>query len=181
MARCNKSFYALLGIISKGEVSGYDIKQIMDKISQFYWSESNAQIYSSLKLLEEGGYVVSRLEESSGARQCRKYSMTKKGQKKLVDWLLQPCELPKYREELLLKMGLSQHLPITEMIKHVKHYEKNLDERLEYLTEIQKHIDTKHKDRPDKPFLKITYRQIYLVLMAKKQWAQEAAKELKKL
>ena len=100
MARCNKSFYALLGIISKSEVSGYDIKQIMAKIGRFYWSENNAQIYSTLKKLEKDHYVVSRLDESSGARQCRKYTITKKGLKKLVDWLKLPCDFPKYREEL---------------------------------------------------------------------------------
>ena len=57
MARCNKSFYAILGIISKGEVSGYDIKQILLKIGRFYWSESNAQIYPLLKRMEESGEI----------------------------------------------------------------------------------------------------------------------------
>lgn len=178
MARYNKSFYALLGIISKGEVSGYDIKQIMQKIGRFYWSENNAQIYTTLKLLEKLELVVSRLDESSGARQCRKYIMTDKGKKKLIDWLMQPCEFPKYREELLLKMVLSQHLPIEEIIGHVRHYKKCVDERIEYLTAIEKHIHLKHAARPDKPFLLIAYRQVRLVLMAKKQWAQEAIIEL---
>lgn len=181
MARCNKSFFAILGIISKGEMSGYDIRTILEKTSRFYWSESNAQIYPTLKTLEEKGYVVSRVMECSGARQCRKYTITDEGQKKLMIWLEETCEFPKHREEMLLKMTMAQHMPTELILKHVLQYEKEVDERLIYLREVKKHIESHFLNQPRYPFLLITYNHVDLVLKAKKQWVKETVEQLKKM
>lgn len=179
VARCNKSFYAILGITSKTEVSGYDVRKILEKTSKAYWSESNAQIYPTLKLMQEKGLVVSRLDESSGARQCRKYSITEQGQEVLLEWLASPCDFPKYREETLLKLSLGQHQSIEQLIEHIKHYEKALDERIEHLHLIEDHINTAHADRPDKAFLLMTYHHVSMVLHAKKQWVRVTLTQLR--
>ena len=52
MAKENKSIYAILGCLGKREwMTGYDIKQIMQKMSAMYWAENNAQIYPLLKTI----------------------------------------------------------------------------------------------------------------------------------
>ena len=52
MKELSKGGYILLGLLSKEDLSGYTIKKILSRISVFYWSESNAQIYPVLKKLE---------------------------------------------------------------------------------------------------------------------------------
>ena len=37
MNRENKSQYAILGLISKRDMSGYDIKKIIEKMKDFIW------------------------------------------------------------------------------------------------------------------------------------------------
>ena len=179
MPRCNKSAYAILGIIAKGEVSGYGIKKILEKLGQFYWTESNAQIYPTLKQIEVDGLLTSRLDESSGARQCRKYRLTSRGEEELVEWLKQPCDFPKYREELLLKVSLGQFLPSDELVNHINQYIKELEQRIEYLDAIEVHIKTDHSGRPDQPFLLMTHNYLRFIFPAKKQWALETLKQLK--
>ena len=62
MPKCTKSCFVILGLLSKADLSGYDLKQIMSKHAKFYWSESNAQIYPVLKKLEKQELVTSKLE-----------------------------------------------------------------------------------------------------------------------
>jgi PadR family transcriptional regulator, phenolic acid-responsive transcriptional regulator len=179
MARCNKSLYAILGVLSKGEMSGYDIKNVFNKLGKFHWSESNAQIYPNLKKMEAKGCVTSRLDEASGARQCRRYQLTDTGRQNLIEWLEEPCEFPLYREEILLKLSLGHNLPIEKLIAHVEHYKAQLNERLLFLDEIDKHIATTHAGKPQQPFLELVYQHHRLVLPAKIKWCEQTIAALK--
>ena len=93
MSNLNKSSYILLGALSKSNYSGYELKRLVTKVSSFYASESNAQIYPILKKLEEQGLVHSKRDESSGARNKVIYSITKKGHAELTQWLEQDSVL----------------------------------------------------------------------------------------
>ena len=66
MKKINKSEFALLSLLSKKDMSGYDIKQMAGKVAAYHWSESNAQIYPILEKLENKGYVNSYIDEKSG-------------------------------------------------------------------------------------------------------------------
>ncbi len=91
MGTLNKSSYVILGLLSKSDYSGYSLKMRMKKTSDFYWSESNAQIYPVLKKLEELKLVSSKIDASSGARNKRIFSITKKGLSELIKWLENDC------------------------------------------------------------------------------------------
>ena len=50
--------YAVLGLVSFGETSGYDLKQFADRsINYFFWSPATSQIYAELRRLKSLGYV----------------------------------------------------------------------------------------------------------------------------
>lgn len=181
MNRENKSRYAVLGLISKRDMSGYDIKQLIKKISSFYWSESNAQIYPILKKLEAEGLVISKLDKKSGARKKMIYSITSKGLAVLKKWLTQPVELPQYREELLLKLNLGQHLPLDISIQHISEFRDQLHAQLKKLVTIEEHIEKDHKDRADYHYLLMTYNYSRLVIEAKLNWCEQTLKTLTKL
>lgn len=181
MNRENKSRYAVLGYISKREMSGYDIKQIIQRTSSFYWSENNAQIYPILKNLEKEGLVHSRLDKKSGDRNRRIYSITPKGLTHLKKWLEQPVELPQYREELLLKLNLGQHLPADVYIKHLNEFHEQLLLQLKKLSAIEEHIESDHKNKADYPYLLMTYQYSRLTIEAKLKWCEQTLKQLSKL
>ena len=177
MKKANKSCYVVLGLLSKHDLSGYDIKQIASKISRFYWSESNAQIYPVLKKLEAADLVTSHLDESSGARKKRIYKITKKGHEFLMAWLTEPAELTPYREEQLLHLAFAVNLSDSEVHEQLNHYHAQLQDKLKLYDEVIAHIETSHKTRADKRHLLILYDHVKGILDAKISWAKRAMKE----
>ena len=62
---------ALLGLLSLGPMSGYDIRQLIPRSIGHFWSESYGQIYPGLKRLSAAGFVEKKTE-----RQKRKVGST---------------------------------------------------------------------------------------------------------
>src|SRR2546427_12215177 len=56
----------ILGMLRLGKRTGYEIKQIVDVSTRFFWAASYGQIYPELKRLEERGLVGSRSEPTGG-------------------------------------------------------------------------------------------------------------------
>ena len=55
MAKENKTQYAILGILAMSPGSGYDIKKLMNKSTNYFWYEGDSSIYPGLnKLYKEG-------------------------------------------------------------------------------------------------------------------------------
>lgn len=178
MARKNKTQYALLGLLSKRPLSGYDIKAIFAKKAEFYWSESNAQIYPTLKKLEGEGLVSSHLDNSC-KREKRIYDITDKGKTLLMKWLHEPVQHCVYREELLLKLSLGQHLDNDEIEQWIEDYRIDVQSKLVLLGHITKHIDDNHQDMPDQPYLRMVYNFYEHQLNARLTWCDETLKQLK--
>lgn len=178
MTELTKSAYVVLGLISKRPQAGYDIKQIMRKIARYIWSESNAQIYPILKKLEQNKLVTSQLDKTSGARRRCIYTITKKGMEQLKDWLNEPSDPTPYREEVLLKLSLGQHLSKKQLQKILENYKEKLEEQLKEEKEIIKHIETEHEKRPDKPYLLLVYNQIEKILETKIAWCKKILNHL---
>ena len=55
--------YAILGLLSREELSGYDLTGRMKGRVGYFWSARHSQIYPELARLEEGGYVTHSVVE----------------------------------------------------------------------------------------------------------------------
>jgi len=122
MAKENKTKYALLGVLSLGPASGYDIKKYCDVSVAHFWNENYGHIYPVLRQLEEEG-LVDRQTEMSEGKARHVYHMTEKGRTALHDWLSLPSESPPTRYEFLLKMYFSSEIPtsvVTERLEESK-------------------------------------------------------------
>lgn len=179
MIKENKSQYAILGLLSKQSYSGYEMKEKINKIAHFHWSESNAQIYPMLKKLENDGKVCSAIDPSSGARKKRIYQITEAGLDCLKQWLLQPVHQPQYREELLLKLALGEHLPNDKLLTHLNNYVIQLEEKNRLLINMVNHIQNVHANRPDRKYLELTYDYARITIAAKLEWAHQTIAKLK--
>src|SRR2546422_1835431 len=56
----------VLGMLSLGKRTGYDIKQLVDVSTRFFWAASYGQIYPELKRLETQGLVESSSQPTGG-------------------------------------------------------------------------------------------------------------------
>ncbi len=101
----------ILGMISLGNRTGYDIKRVVDKSTRHFWAASYGQIYPELGRLEQAGLVRGR-PEPSGGRARTVYELTDSGREALRGWLASDDE-PTYelRDEGMLKLFFSDSLP----------------------------------------------------------------------
>ena len=101
----------ILGMLSLGKSTGYDIKQFVDKSTRHFWAASYGQIYPELKRLQDAGLIVGR-EEPTGGRPRTVYELTETGRAALDGWL-RSADVPLYelRDEGMLKLFFSDALP----------------------------------------------------------------------
>lgn len=92
MSRKNNTPYALLGLITAGYRTGYDIKQMIDRSLNHFWKISYGQIYPSLKHLTETGWVTAEASAQENKPDKKEYRITKEGQEALQTWLEEPIK-----------------------------------------------------------------------------------------
>jgi PadR family transcriptional regulator AphA len=127
MSRANQSYYAILGILGFGPMSGYQIKMWVDQGVGGFWDVDYKQIYPTLKRFIDEGLATCQ-EEATGKRKSKRYELTAKGHTVLRDWLRQPIADGKHSvNELMLKLFFGHHLPVEQNIEHIKRFqEENL-------------------------------------------------------
>lgn len=102
--------YVILGFLSWGPKSGYDIKGLVDESTRFFWAASYGQIYPELKRLAEAELIEGE-QQAQGGRRRTVYSLTAEGAAHLRDWLAAPPEVFELRDEGLLKLFFASASP----------------------------------------------------------------------
>src|SRR5438067_4991996 len=100
----------VLGMLSLGPRSGYDIKSTVDRSTRFFWAASYGQIYPELRRLEKEGLIRGE-DAPTGARGRRVYELTDLGRQVLEEWLVGPSTTIEYRDESLLRLFFADTLP----------------------------------------------------------------------
>src|SRR4051812_48211871 len=100
----------ILGLLSWGPRSGYEIKATVDRSTRFFWAASYGQIYPELRRLERDGLIEGE-DAPNGARPRRVYRLTDAGRAELERWLLGRDTLVELRDENLLRLFFADALP----------------------------------------------------------------------
>ncbi len=104
----------ILGMVRLGRRTGYDIKQLVDVSTRFFWAASYGQIYPELKRLEQAGLVAGE-DASTNGRQRRAFGLTDAGEAALGDWLRAPeVGVYEFRDEGMLKIFFWDVLDVGE-------------------------------------------------------------------
>ncbi len=116
--------YLLLGMLRLGATSGYAIKRAADSSTRFFWPTSLAQVYPELAELERRG-LVTRRDDSHGARARSAYTITDEGHDALLAWLRSEREAPpQFRDEGLLRLFFADALPQEDRLALVRRLRK---------------------------------------------------------
>jgi DNA-binding PadR family transcriptional regulator len=116
MGSLSPTGYVVLGMLRLGKRTGYEIKQLVDNSTRFFWAASYGQIYPELKKLEAGG-LVRGAADPRGGRQRRAYEVTPAGEEALAAWL-RAGDAPSHetRDEALLKLFFADALEPGEAV-----------------------------------------------------------------
>ncbi len=104
--------HTLLGLLSYGPMTGYDLKKQMDRSTQAFWHAHLGQIYPALKKMAQEGLVEISVVPQEGKPDKKYYLITGAGRTELETWLRQPLDTPpKKKEPALLQLFFSGALP----------------------------------------------------------------------
>lgn len=183
MARKNKTRTALLGILSLGPKSGYDIKKFCDENFAFFWTENYAQIYPTLKQLEEEGLLCKETETRPGNPPRNVYYITDTGRAELNEWLLLPNDPMVFRSELLLKMRFSQDVPISNLIEKLEKaryvYQNDYQAFTERLIDLHLTEIAEHREKPDVHLVMAICKLAERMIKTSIEWYDETIEMLK--
>lgn len=124
--------YVLLELLQEENLSGYEMKKIIDKRMSFFWQESFGQIYPEINKMVQERLIEAYNAGSEGnaKREKIRYKITPSGEKELKMWMEKENEKDTVRSEFLLKMYLSTHENIEEMRWHVIKFKEQSEEKL---------------------------------------------------
>ena len=114
MSNLTPTARVILGMLRVGARTGYDIKQLIDVSTRFFWGASYGQIYPELRKLEAAGLVRGSHDPRGGVSRTA-YELTAKGERVLHEWLTARPEVFEYRDEALLKLFFGDVLSRDEL------------------------------------------------------------------
>lgn len=126
--------FAILGLLSKADKSGYDISsEFKDAIGQF-WSAKHSQIYIELKKLLEEDSVTQYIEMTGIKLERKMYKLTPKGREELQKWLLElDGNIETEKDTFALRLFFLKDIPKDEIPAIFKHQLKIRCEKLSFL------------------------------------------------
>ena len=142
--------YALLGVLSLREMSGYDIKRHFDHAVHFVWNASDSQIYRELRGMERDGLIASRLIQQESKPNKRLYRMTAEGERELDAWLVSPAERPYSKEPFLLRLFFLARVSDNDARKLLEARLNEVESLLDVAAErLRAYADTSRSSQPE--------------------------------
>lgn len=113
--------YILLGSLRYQPMTGYELKQFMDRSTANFWHAKLSQIYATLKSLEADGLIESTVIAQETHPDRRVYTITDAGKSDLDAWLqdvhLEPGQS---KEPLLVKLFFSAHVDKATLLTELR-------------------------------------------------------------
>lgn len=179
MKPLNKSQHALLGLLTLGPGSGYDLNKLADLSLNHFWRESYGQIYPSLKRLEAAGFVVGSKEAQDGKPDRTVYRITAEGEKVFLAGLREPVAPRPPRNELLLKLFFGTHMSRDEVREHLQSFQRRQQDLFETYQGIEQWLETEQAGKPDLPYWLATVSYGRFEAEAHLRWCEQTLELVK--
>jgi DNA-binding PadR family transcriptional regulator len=175
-----KTHYAILGILTFGPQSGYDIKKFIGGSIGHFWQESYGQLYPTLKILVQDQLAEMQVTKNDGKPDKKVYTITDLGRAELKKWLNEPViDLPVLRNELLLKLFFGSETDDQVMQSHLSEIRKVLVSKKETLELIKKQMEIDLSGLPGSKYWLITVLNGIYSYEANIKWVDHSIEILK--
>jgi DNA-binding PadR family transcriptional regulator len=123
-----------LGILTRGEATGYEIKKLFDEDGYHHFVEASfGSIYPALSQLTQDGLVRVRAEAQEKRPDRKVYSITQAGRSQFLASLLKPLPEDRHRSAFVFAMLFSHLLPPERVSELMDVYVRQNEEKLAQL------------------------------------------------
>ncbi len=166
---------SVLGLLSYGEHSGYDLKKAAEAGVGYVWTGAKSHIYAVLPRLVEGGFATTRRVAQERRPDKQVYRITNKGEQAFHEWLEEPVdERAGSRSPFLLKVFFGGKMSKEALVAHVERKREEAAKELAEYREIEERI----RDDERSYFGYVTLRWGLAQAEAWIRWADEILGEL---
>lgn len=130
----------ILGMVLERDLTGYDIKKVIEKSIGVFYKASFGSLYPALKRLTEKG-LLTMYEKPQGGRQKIFYHITKEGQNQFFEWLSLPMDIFEGTNTHLAKVYFFDHLSAEIRECQIFEYEINNRNYLKKLFDLEKEFN----------------------------------------
>lgn len=169
--------YGVLGLLTFGEMSGYDLVKMAEQTIGHFWTPAKSQVYAELKRLAGLGHVTETLVEQDARPDKRVYAITPEGRGALEDWLADPEFVPDtIRSVTLMKVFFGAHAPRDIIVARLKEVIASNQMKLAFLRIAEEEI----KDSEEWLFPYLTLKSGLAHGEATVRWAEESIEMLER-
>ena len=175
--------YAVLGLLNKNEMTGYDLKKIFE---DDFLNANISQIYRELNALEKKGYLSSVIQPQQDRPDKRIYTITPSGKAAFTSWVKKfPDKLNRdIKDEFSLRLLFGSNLEPHELIQEFERLIKQSTKKLEHIKKFQylsqKHLKTMAFFEAEEQHWKFILHRAEIALMGNISWAKDCINELLK-
>ena len=170
---------SLMGLLSLGPMSGYEMRQMMETSTTNFWTESYGQIYPALKTMVKDGLATVE-EQVKDGRAKKVYKLTNAGERRLKKWLGVEIKPQARRNELLLKVFFGDRAEPGAIAAQVVGERERRENDLERYKAALARMETQHSKHPAMPYWRMTVRYGMAEAKAVIAWCDETFAELEK-
>lgn len=163
--------YAVLGLLTFGEMSGYDVLKRAERSIGYFWTPAKSQVYSELRRLRDNGLAEERAVRQEARPDKRLYRITDEGVAALERWLDHgDVEPEQVRSAFLLKLFFGDLMQRSVLVAQLRAMRDQAAATLEELRAIEPRLDV--DGRGFFPYLTLTAGLAHCE--ASRRWADEA-------
>ena len=164
------SAYAILGLLSFGERSGYDLGKFAAQSVGYFFSPAKSQVYAELRRLVRLGYAAEREVRQRRRPDKRLYRITPAGERALRGWLERPEIEPEvFRSPFTLRVFFGHLADPDTLLARLVQARDEAKARLDEYKGIERRI----KDEPEMLFPYLTLKAGMAHAKATIRWTEE--------
>ncbi len=127
----------LLGFLMQGDLTGYELKHLMERSVGFFFGASYGSIYPALKELEGAGLVSSTRVVQSERPNKKVYSIMPEGEAYFRKALDEPPGPDTFRSEFLMHLFFGDYHEPERLLELVRRYREENEQMIERLKEVE--------------------------------------------
>jgi DNA-binding PadR family transcriptional regulator len=131
---------AVLGLLTDGEHSGYDLLRQAERSVGFFWTPAKTQLYAVLRKLVENGFATARRVRQRDRPDKTLYRITEAGEERLRAGLEQVGSAVN-KNPLELRIFFGRHRPLEAVVADLEAVRDSARAHLAELEEIERTFD----------------------------------------
>ena len=134
--------YAILGLLARERLTGYDLTKRFDTSIGFFWSAKHSQIYPELAALTKEGMVTFEVVTQTSKPNKKVYTITDEGRTELARWVAEPADKRTVKDPLMLRTWAIGAVDPALGLDHLKGALAEAEKRCAYFAQLETEVTT---------------------------------------